>query len=295
MQTQIDKDNALALGIVGVASFLIGLGVGIVRTNQQFKKVLESMKELVDAQNEIIIARGMQIEDLIKALEGKVELKTAISEVVEQVETVTQTPYEEMVESVNQRFLHDIAEERAQLKEQYVAARAAEIARVKENHPANPPHPVSTAKIIDTGDGKVRAWIDEDGLVWDYDEELPTRKEGGIYIISVDEFEEGKQGEEYTGGTVVFYMGDHVVVDDDESVIPGPERLLGPLSAIRPGHGSRDASICYIRNEALMTQYEVICEEGSFLAVLEAEAAEEDFDRDIKHSKGMRKYFREED
>lgn len=292
MQTQIDKDNALALGIVGVASFLIGLGVGIVRTNQQFKKVLESMKELVDAQNEIIIARGMQIEDLINALEGKVERQTPVSEKVVQENTIGRSLYEEMVEGLSQEFS---AEERAQSKERYVAARAAQIARAKEEHPAVP-HPVSTAQYIDTGDGKVRAWIDEDGDIWDYDKELPTRKEGGTYIISVDEFEEGKQGEEYTGGSVVFYMGDHVVVDDDESVIHGPERLLGPLSAIRPGHGSRDASICYIRNEALMTQYEVICEEGSFLDVLKAEEIEEDFDRDIKHSKGkMRKYFREED
>lgn len=111
---------------------------------------------------------------------------------------------------------------------------------------------------------------------WDYEEELAKRTSDAPYIIHKDEYDAEEAG--YSQSTLTFYAGDSVLVDERDVPIYDAGKIVGePIF----GHGSQDPSICYIRNDRLEAEYEILLEEGFYqVEVLGAE---------IEHSYESRK------
>ena len=98
---------------------------------------------------------------------------------------------------------------------------------------------------------------------WDWHEERKKRSPDIPYVIHADERFET---EEYSDVTLTFYDGDGVLCNErDEIVDPKDiDRLVGEKNLERFGHGSNDASIVYIRNDALEIVYEVVKSPNSY-------------------------------
>jgi hypothetical protein len=115
---------------------------------------------------------------------------------------------------------------------------------------------------------------------WNYEEELKHRSPDAPYIIHRDEFFSNEMDFEQT--TIMYYQKDDVLCDEADMPIPRYDKFVGELKF---GHGSLDRSICYVRNEHISHEWEVILDEGSFaVEVLGAEMENEIKASDLKHS-----------
>jgi hypothetical protein len=87
------------------------------------------------------------------------------------------------------------------------------------------------------------------------------------YVISRAEFVDG--ADEQTGVfrqiTITWYAGDNVLVDELEAPIRDARRVAGPITRAHFGGPSEDASIMYVRNEALDVDYEIKFDERSYV------------------------------
>lgn len=155
--------------------------------------------------------------------------------------------------------------------------RTAEELRSMHNHPSNPGNDdVSTVSIFPDREDH-----------WDYAEEVPKRSKEHPYICHVDEYYENEG--DYTQATLMYYAGDNVLCDDKDVPIYNPETIVGKLQF---GHGSNDPNICYIRNDKLEVEFEVLFNQGHFQIEVLGAHIEEDYEEDdVKHS--HRPKFRE--
>jgi len=117
---------------------------------------------------------------------------------------------------------------------------------------------------------------------WVQEEEERSRTREKPYVISVEEFARSETG--FKQQTLTYYKGDNVLCDDSEP--PNPiydhPKVVGDLKF---GHGSKDISICYIRNEVLEGEYEIILEHGYYqIDVLGQEIEDQLMNGDVKHS-----------
>lgn len=99
---------------------------------------------------------------------------------------------------------------------------------------------------------------------WNYKEELRTRSPETPYVIHYDERYEF---EGYSEMTLTYYEQDDVLCNERDEVIgKGPEReaMIGEANLNRFGHGSKDPSIVYIRNDKLELVLEVIRSPNSY-------------------------------
>lgn len=94
---------------------------------------------------------------------------------------------------------------------------------------------------------------------WDYEKELSTRDPELPYIIHADEYEENQF--EYKQESVTYYEGDDTMATMADVPIHNWPSMFGQL---RWGHGSKDKSIVYIRNERMHKEWEVILHGGSY-------------------------------
>lgn len=108
---------------------------------------------------------------------------------------------------------------------------------------------------------------EDDDDDWDYDVELENRSDKRPYVIHVDEYTSHES--DYPQETITYYEGDDVLCDEKDVPIYTRERITGPLLF---GHGSQDPNIVYIRNDKIEMEWEVLRDEGHFVAeVLGAE------------------------
>jgi len=98
---------------------------------------------------------------------------------------------------------------------------------------------------------------------WDYHAERRRRSPDIPYVIHYDERDEI---EGYQGVTLTYYEGDDVLCNERDEIVDLGERnnLVGEKNLERFGHGSNDASIVYVRNDALEIVYEVVKSPNSY-------------------------------
>jgi hypothetical protein len=123
---------------------------------------------------------------------------------------------------------------------------------------------------------------DDDDDDWDYDVEVPLRTPDKPYIIHRDEYFDNER--DCSQSSLMYYAGDHILCDDHDTPVYDPEKVVG---FIRFGHGSKDPNICYVRNETLDAEYEVIQDPGYYQIEILGEALAE---KDLKHSKVIPKF-----
>lgn len=133
----------------------------------------------------------------------------------------------------------------------------------------------------------VNVFANDDGD-WDHDQELSQRKGELPYIIHIDEFVENDF--DFTQETVTYYQGDDVMVDSHDVPMYGHAGMLGEL---RFGHGSKDASLVYIRNETLQMEWEVILHTGMYSVEILGQEADQEIEEEIRHSNRRPLKFRE--
>jgi hypothetical protein len=132
----------------------------------------------------------------------------------------------------------------------------------EEEQPDQTPH--RPPSIEDTRDNNVfqsNPAVNDD---WDYDLEFAWRHEnpGRPYVIHLDEYgEEGYDPVSYT-----YYTEDHVVADEHDEAIDNVDELIGLENLEKFGHGSDNANIVMVRNEALTLDIEVAKCDGSYAA-----------------------------
>lgn len=108
----------------------------------------------------------------------------------------------------------------------------------------------------------VSVFVDDEEDEWDYEVELPNRGPDKPYIIHRDEYYDNeREAEGYTQTSITYYKGDGILTDENDVPIYQPETVAGDLIF---GHGSKDPSICYVRNERLLAEYEVLLDHGYF-------------------------------
>lgn len=115
---------------------------------------------------------------------------------------------------------------------------------------------------------------------WDYEAELSSRNPSEPYVIHIDEFVSNEMG--YEQVTLTYYKGDDVMADMREKPVYDYHSKLGEL---RFGHGSRDQTIVYIRNEVDEVEYEVILHTGHYaIEVMGLEAEHDAQQTELRHS-----------
>ena len=114
---------------------------------------------------------------------------------------------------------------------------------------------------------------------WDYEVELSTRTPDLPYIIHEEEYMEDEMG--YHQETLTYYQGDDIMADTDETPIYNYQGMMGEL---RFGHGTKDPSVVYIRNEKIHMEWEILLDEGTFSEEVLGLQLENDAEDELHHS-----------
>lgn len=97
---------------------------------------------------------------------------------------------------------------------------------------------------------------------FDYATEIQNRSSDAPYIITEDEFMENSV--EYSQSSLTYYAGDAVLADDRDQEIPLVDEVVGKKNLERFGHGSGDALIVFVRNEAMEADFEIALSDGKY-------------------------------
>lgn len=128
---------------------------------------------------------------------------------------------------------------------------------------------------------------------WDYDREIARREAhpDDPCVIHADEFVRNDFG--YMQETLTWYAGDDIVVDQNDTPIHNPTKLLGQFME-NFGYGSNDKSVVYIRSTPLRREWEILLHTGSYtIEVLGLEIEESYEEMDLRHSSDRK--FRDRD
>lgn len=258
MQIQFERRWVIP-AIVGVTSFGVGTVVGYIRCRRQYVGFLKVKLEEVDE------LKSEQLQLDFK----RVEMDREFNQMIQQANH-TIRKFNERGQDFLERFGAD--------KE------------VVMQHPSyreeDDDEMTVSVDIQEDGSKVVSIFLNEDDP-WDYDEEVKHRTPENPYIIHVDEYQANE--ENYTQSTLTFYKMDEVLTDELDTPVYDPENIVGELIF---GHGSKDPSICYIRNDRLMAEYEVLLDHGSFQAEVLGVQLEEELTNDIKHS--LHKFYKDD-
>lgn len=97
---------------------------------------------------------------------------------------------------------------------------------------------------------------------WSYPSEMAQRSVEKPFIIHQDEYATNESG--YKQETYMYYEGDQVLAELDDTPITNIDELVGLNNLKKFGHGSDDQNIVYIRNSRLDLEIEVCRSPGSF-------------------------------
>lgn len=128
---------------------------------------------------------------------------------------------------------------------------------------------------------------------WDWYEERKNRSPDIPYVIHVDERFET---EEYSEMTLTLYEIDNVLCNErDEVIDPNDiDRLVGEKNLDRFGHGSNDASIVYIRNDALEIIYEVVKSPNSYVEEVHGFSHDDLYYKNVERMRTRERYEQDE-
>lgn len=124
--------------------------------------------------------------------------------------------------------------------------------------------------------------VDDD---WDYDVEVAARTKHAPYVIHQEEFVADEM--DYRQETLTYYAGDDIMADPADTPIYGYANLLGELKF---GHGSKDPSVVYIRNDAIHMEWEVLLHKGLYSVEVMGLTMEQDAEEEIRHSHTVLKF-----
>lgn len=123
------------------------------------------------------------------------------------------------------------------------------------------------------------AYDDEE---WDWEEENEHRSKANPdnpYILHRDEFYAGEMG--YTQYSLTYFVGDDMMVDEEDKPVPNYQRITGPLFW---GHGSGDENIVLIRNKKLRAEYEITKNDDSYAFYVLAQEPDDVTSEGLRHS-----------
>lgn len=102
----------------------------------------------------------------------------------------------------------------------------------------------------------------QEGVDFNYNDEIAARSSDVPYIISAEEFENG----EFDSAELTWYEGDETLADSVDTVIPEYEyeKYIGGVENLRFGHRSDQNHIVYIRAEAMEMDFEVAKHGGKY-------------------------------
>lgn len=97
---------------------------------------------------------------------------------------------------------------------------------------------------------------------FDLESEKATRDEDHPYILSHDEYYQGDL--DYSQNTLTYFVGDQVLVDEEDNPISNVRNTVGEENLLRFGYGSKDENVVYIRNHRLEVDFEVVRSFGKY-------------------------------
>lgn len=85
---------------------------------------------------------------------------------------------------------------------------------------------------------------------------IESRTPHAPYVIAIEEYMEGK--DDFEQSVFTYYEGDNTVTDEQDSIMPDFEEVLGAKNLSLFGHESQDENVVYIRNEKLSMDFEIL-------------------------------------
>lgn len=169
-----------------------------------------------------------------------------------------------------------------------VTDRAAEIAESEDAAAGEPP---DDEGLVEAPEPVTRNVFHEHGEpedVWDWHKERSQRTPMRPYVIHYDEREEQQA---YDVVTYTYYEQDDVVCNERDEPLSEEEResIIGEENLSKFGHGSRDATVVYVRNDRLEMDMEIIQSPNSFAEEVHG------FEPEIRHSYRRRERIQDHD
>jgi uncharacterized membrane-anchored protein YhcB (DUF1043 family) len=224
--------------IIGVTSFVAGvgsgIGIGYVIARRKMKEIPEEVNEKLE-----------EIES--EQLQFKFERNERDREFNFQIQQAASVA-------------RDLKETGRDFLQRYAAmALDAEVVEKKPDPNPNGSGTIVAIQHHDIEGPLVTSVFNEEDDGWDYEVEVPLRTKEKPYIIHRDEFFSNE--EDYTQDSLTWYEGDEILVDDHDTPVYNAESIVGTLKF---GHGSGDSGICYVRNDKLESEFEIILDHGYY-------------------------------
>lgn len=157
-----------------------------------------------------------------------------------------------------------------------------------KTHPSNEKRKITVAPAnIKENENIVINVFPDDDDDWDYDEECKTRSPDHPYIIHRDEYFSNEM--DFSQSSLTYYEGDNILCDEQDVPVYNPEKVAGKIIF---GHGSKDPSICYVRNEYLQAEYEIIVDHGFYQTEVLGTPPNSEV-KEFKHARRVPKFKKE--
>jgi hypothetical protein len=242
---------------IGVASFAFGTGMGYILGKKKNTEIITLKSE-----NEELKSNDVQLEFKFDDYEQRVGFMLQQLAIV--VERFNDEGRAYLDRNVDPELLVSVKEHPSNEKREVILTH---ISNQKEDEPM------------------INVFTNDDDDGWDYAIEVPKRTPNRPYIIHRDEYFSNEM--DLDQSSLTFYVGDEILCDEHDVPVYNPEKVVGK---IRFGYGSRDPSICYIRNEELGSEFEVLLDHGYYQTEVLGEAIE---NNSLKHSKRPLKFRQE--
>jgi hypothetical protein len=223
---------------IGVLSFGVGAGVGYFLAKRKVDEAKIKVEELESEQLQLDFKRVEMDREFNQQIQQSIV-------VIRELKETTQN----FKEAGRLIFLPNFSKREKE-----------DLDKSVDSHPSNETRRITVAP-ANTKENEnivINVFPDEDDD-WDYDEEVKTRSPDHPYIIHRDEYFSNEM--DFNQNTLMYYEGDNILCDDKDVPIYNPEKIVGKIIF---GHGSRDPSICYVRNEQLMAEYEILIDHGFY-------------------------------
>jgi hypothetical protein len=260
----INKEWAIPAA-VGVVSFGVGAAVGYILSTRSFKKVIDEGKEEIERleseQLELDFKRAeldkefnKQIQQSILVIrelkeEGQIFLKKFSVGEMDETEKSSSDPEPDPVPEPQV-----IQPESEPEPEEPEPEEESSINYTIESN-------VRKEEIMSVGETLAKAFANPANDGWNWDEELMKRgNKTRPYVIHRDEYY-NKEEPYYSQDTLTYYAGDDILTDSNDVPLYDAKYIVGDLEF---GRGSGDPNVCYVRNDRLQAEYEVLCEHGTF-------------------------------
>ena len=93
-----------------------------------------------------------------------------------------------------------------------------------------------------------------------------TRNRKRPYLLRADEFFESEDGLEQI--TLTYYKGDDTLADEADNMIEDVDKTVGKANLDCFGQISGDPNVCYVRNEKLRADYEIVLDHRTYKEVV---------------------------